>query len=48
MWALGVVAVFDVLPEDLPDVVVPYNTDGKFRAGKVYLIKKLEPPTGEK
>ena len=28
--------------EDLPDVVVPYNTDGKFRTRKVYLIKKME------
>lgn len=27
--------------EDLPDVVVPYNTDGKFRCGRLELIEKV-------
>ena len=30
-----------ILFEDAPDIVVPYNTDGKARCGRLQLIKKL-------
>lgn len=34
--------------EWLPGVVVPYNTDGKFRCSKVQLISKVPSKLGEK
>ena len=30
-----------ILFEDAPDIIVPYNTDGKARCGRLQLIKKL-------
>ena len=30
-----------ILLEDAPDIVVPYNTEGKARCGRLQLIKKL-------
>jgi len=32
---------------DLPDVCVPYNTDGKARCGRLELIKIVNPETGK-
>ena len=32
---------------DLPDVTVPYNTDGKARCGRLELIRKVDPKTGK-
>ena len=31
-----------ILFEDAPDIVVPYNTDGKARCGRLQLIKKIK------
>lgn len=31
-----------ILFEDMPDIVVPYNTDGKARCGRLQLIKIIE------
>ena len=33
--------------EDLPDVTVPYNTDGKARCGRLELIRIVDPETGK-
>ena len=35
VWLVG------IEPVDIADVVVPFHTDGKFRAGRVRLIRKL-------
>ena len=32
---------------DLPDVTVPYNTDGKARCGRLQLVKKVDQKTGK-
>jgi hypothetical protein len=32
---------------DLAGVVVPFNTDGKARCGRLTLLEKIEPQTGQ-